>query len=94
LVAVVLVVLMRLLVHQVPEEEVPVVLDQVKEMEMEELLILVVVPVEQEEAHVALPIFLQVLEVTVLLSLDILYNKYLKKSYGTTSFARKYKLRI
>ena len=84
-----LVVLMRLLVHQVPEEEVPVVLDQVKEMEMEELLILVVDPVEQEEAHVVLPIFLQVLVVTVLSSLDILDNKYLKKSYGTTSFARK-----
>jgi hypothetical protein len=72
LVAVVLAVVMRLLVHQVPEEEVPVVLDQVKEMEMEELLILVVVPVEQEEEHVVLPILLQVLVVTVLSSLDIL----------------------
>ena len=67
-----LAVVMRLLVHQVPEEEVPVVLDQVKEMEMEELLILVVVPVEQEEEHVVLPILLQVLVVTVLSSLDIL----------------------
>ena len=43
MVVVVLAVLMRLLVHLVPEEEVPVVLDQVKHLEMGELLILVVV---------------------------------------------------
>ena len=61
-----LAVLMRLLVHLVPEEEVPVVLDQVKHLEMGELLILVVVLVDREEEHVVLPIFNQVLVVTVL----------------------------
>ena len=66
MVVVVLAVLMRLLVHLVPEEEVPVVLDQVKHLEMGELLILVVVLVDREEEHVVLPIFNQVLVVTVL----------------------------
>ena len=61
-----LAVLMRLLVHLVPEEEVPVVLDQVKHLEMGELLILVVVLVDREEEHAVLPIFNQVLVVTVL----------------------------